>query len=238
VTRKRGYSIRSVVRDALSLVCVVLTLPLWVAARLEALLTRSESVFGFCSELLSLVPGQPGLFLRRAFYCMTLEACALDCWIGFGTTFAHRQVRIGRGVLISNRCSLGMVTIEDHAAIGSNTDILSGRHQHHVEQVDKPVLDQAGAFHPVRIGCNSWIGNSTVVMADIGPHCIIGAGSVVVKPIPAGAVAVGNPATVKKRRPEFAARTPETQWNEPPRPSPNPPPREPSLTPGATCSGF
>jgi len=33
-------------------------------------------------------------------------------------------------------------------------------------------------------------------MADVGEHCIVGAGSVVTKPIPDFSVAVGNPARV------------------------------------------
>jgi acetyltransferase-like isoleucine patch superfamily enzyme len=215
VNGKRGYSIRSALRDALALVCVVVTLPLWLPARLETFLTGGERLFGFGSELLSLIPGYLGIFLRRGFYYMTLQSCALDCWIGFGTTLAHPQVRIGRGVFINNRCTLGMALIEDQVAIGSNVDILSGRRQHHFDRPDTPILDQGGNFQPVRIGGDSWIGNSAVIMADIGPHCIIGAGSVVVQPIPAGAVAVGNPATIKKRRAELSPPKPAGESCEP-----------------------
>jgi acetyltransferase-like isoleucine patch superfamily enzyme len=39
-----------------------------------------------------------------------------------------------------------------------------------------------------------------VVMADVGHDCVIGAGSVIVRPIPAYAVAAGNPAVVKRMR--------------------------------------
>jgi acetyltransferase-like isoleucine patch superfamily enzyme len=53
-------------------------------------------------------------------------------------------------------------------------------------------------FTRIRIGRNAWIGNSAVVMADVGDNGVIGAGSVVVKPIPADSVAVGNPAMVNK----------------------------------------
>lgn len=197
---RSGAILRSVVRAALVAVAVVLTAPLWLPARLQALLTGGEGAFAGASELLSLVPGLPGVYLRRGFYRVCLEACALDCHIGFGTTLAHPQTRIGRGVYIGNRCTLGRVVIEDHVAIGSNVDLLSGRHQHHFDRPDAPILEQGGTFVPVRIGRNCWVGNSAVVMADVGDDCVIGAGSVVVKPVPAGAVAAGNPATVKKWR--------------------------------------
>jgi acetyltransferase-like isoleucine patch superfamily enzyme len=181
-------------------VAVVLTAPLWLPARLQAWLTGGEGVFAGCSEVLSLFPGLPGVYLRRGFYRMCLEACALDCHIGFGTTFAHPQARVGRGVYVGNRCTLGRVDIGDHVAIGSNVDVLSGRHQHDFDRRDVPIQEQGGTFAPVRVGRNSWVGNGAVVMADVGDECVIGAGSVVVKPVPAGAVAVGNPATVKKWR--------------------------------------
>jgi acetyltransferase-like isoleucine patch superfamily enzyme len=46
----------------------------------------------------------------------------------------------------------------------------------------------------IEIGADCWIGSSAVIMANVGARTTIGAGSVVVKDIPAGVVAVGNPA--------------------------------------------
>ncbi len=193
--------LRSTVRAALVSIAVVLTAPLWIPVRLQALVFGGKGVFAGCSELLSLIPSLPGVYLRRGFYRMCLESCAIDCHIGFGTTLAHPETRIGRGVYIGNRCTLGQVVIEDHVAIGSNVDLLSGRRQHHFEQADTPLLEQGGSFSQIRIGGNSWVGNSAVVMADVGRACVVGAGSVVVKQVPDGAIVAGNPATpVKKWR--------------------------------------
>jgi len=64
---------------------------------------------------------------------------------------------------------------------------------------DVPLAQQGGSFSKVHIGRNCWIGNSTVIMADVGEGSVIGAGSVVVKAIPARCVAVGNPAVVIKK---------------------------------------
>lgn len=57
-----------------------------------------------------------------------------------------------------------------------------------------------GQTEPVTIGHNVWIGDSAIVCkgVTIGDHAIIGAGSIVVKDIPANAIAAGNPATVIK----------------------------------------
>jgi len=53
---------------------------------------------------------------------------------------------------------------------------------------------------PVRIGSNVWIGGRAVICpgVTIGDNCVIGAGSVVTRDIPAGTVAAGSPARVIK----------------------------------------
>jgi acetyltransferase-like isoleucine patch superfamily enzyme len=93
-----------------------------------------------------------------------------------------------------------MVAIEEDVTIGSNVDLLSGRRQHHFDDFDSPIQKQGGTLTAIRIGRNSWIGNSAVIMSDIGADCVIGAGSVVVKPIPGRSVAAGNPAYVIRSR--------------------------------------
>jgi virginiamycin A acetyltransferase len=177
-----------------------LTAPLWMPCRLERSLNQGESLFAMATELLSMIPGPPGIILRRGFFRATLESCAMDASIGFGTLLAHPEVKIGRGVYVGPRCSLGMVVLEDQVTIGSNVDVLSGRHQHAFEDPEQPVQEQERTFRRITIGHNTWIGNSAVIMADVGPFCVIGAGSVVVKPIAEGSVAVGNPATVRRQR--------------------------------------
>lgn len=173
--------------------------PLWLIARLERHLGR-EGWFAGCSELLSLIPSMPGIYARRAFYCMALDQCSSDVHIGFATTLAHPQVRIGRGVYVGSRSTIGKCSIGDDATVGSNVDLLSGRRQHEVGDVCLPMQQQRRAFTRLHIGRNCWIGNSAVIMNDVGDHAIVGAGSVVVHPIPALAVAVGNPAGVVRRR--------------------------------------
>jgi virginiamycin A acetyltransferase len=191
---------KSVVRGSLVTLMTLVTAPFWLAAKLEALCSDKDDVFATCSQWLSLVPGSLGIYLRRAFYRRTIAQCAMDSSIGFGTTLAHRQTEIRSGVYIGIRCTLGAVCIEDHATIGSNVDLLSGRHQHGFGQLRVPIQQQGGRFQQIRIGSNAWVGNSSVVMADVGKEVVIGAGSVVVSPIPEASVAVGNPCVVKSSR--------------------------------------
>lgn len=193
-------NVRHGLRNALVLVAVALTAPLWIPVRFFARLDPKDNLLLACSQFLSLFPGLVGIFLRRGFYFMSLESFSPDCTIEFGTWLSHRHLRIGRSVYVGGRCILGMCEIGDYALIGSNVDILTGRHQHRFDDASKPICEQGGEYQPIRIGCNTWIGNSSVVMADVGDGAIIGAGSVVVKPIPPACIAVGNPCAVKKSR--------------------------------------
>lgn len=170
--------------------------PLWLPTIIARRGGHGDGWFAGCAEFLSMVPGKPGIFLRRSFYRMTLDRCATDVHIGFGSLLAHADAEIHPGVYVGLRCTIGKVVLEADATIGSNVDILSGRRQHGFAQRNVPIQAQEGQLTSVRIGRNSWIGNSTVIMADIGANCVIGAGSVVVKPVAAESVAVGNPAGV------------------------------------------
>ena len=58
---------------------------------------------------------------------------------------------------------------------------------------------------PIMIGKHCWIAKNVVILkgVHIGDGAVIGAGSVVVKDIPAGCLAVGNPARVVKENVEW-----------------------------------
>jgi len=195
---------RRLIRQSLIALAIVLTSPWWVWTRLTRALTGGDATFVACSEFFSLMPGRIGIYLRRGYYAYTLEAFATDCQIAFGTTFSHSRVRIEPEVVIGKNCLIGRVRIGTGTALGSNIDILSGRHQHSFGG-DGPVQYQAGTYTQLDIGEHCWIGNSAVLIADVGAGAVIGAGSVVVHAIPARVVAVGNPAIVKKQLPSQAA---------------------------------
>jgi acetyltransferase-like isoleucine patch superfamily enzyme len=66
--------------------------------------------------------------------------------------------------------------------------------QHRFRDVTRPMLDQGFDFTPLRIEDDAFVGAKATVMADIGRRAVIGAHSVVTRPIPAYTVAVGVPA--------------------------------------------
>lgn len=162
---------------------------------------RADAVFQAYSQALSMVPGLSGEYLRRAFYSLALPRCGADFTVGFGTVFSKQGVTVGDRVYVGMRCTIGHARLADHVTIGSNVDILSGKAQHRFDDLGTPIQDQGGTYATVSIGENAWLGNGTIVMADVGRDCVVGAGSVVVDPLPDRAIAVGNPArAIRERR--------------------------------------
>jgi len=168
-----------------------------VVYRVHARLAGVERAFPGWSQLLSLLPGLVGVYLRRAFYRMVLPTCGRDVCISFGTVFSHPTASIGNRVYLGVGCMIGDVTLEDDALVGSHVSIINGRRQHGIERLDIPVREQPGEYPRVVIGEDSWIGDRAIVTADLGKHCVVGAGSVVTKAVPDFAIVVGNPARIK-----------------------------------------
>jgi acetyltransferase-like isoleucine patch superfamily enzyme len=152
-----------------------------------------EDVFVFWGQLVGLVPGIAGRFLRRAYYRMTLDHCDWECDIGFLAWFSHRSARVGRNVYIGPSAIIGTATLGEGVMIGSRASILSGSRQH--------VHDEQGRLEPfslerterVEVGAHAWIGEGALIMANIGAGSIVAAGAVVSAPVPAGVVVAGNP---------------------------------------------
>jgi acetyltransferase-like isoleucine patch superfamily enzyme len=192
------------VANALSLAAV---LPAVLLYRLGALAVGPARAFPGWSQAYSLVPGLTGVYLRRAFYRVTLTRCSRDACLSFGTIFSHPTAEVGRRVYVGPFCSIGDVTLEDDVLISSHVSITNGGGQHGTGRLDVAIREQIGTWPRVTIGRDSWIGDRAVVMADVGPQCVVGAGSVVVKPLEGRTIAAGVPAKVLRKRLEVPAAT-------------------------------
>jgi len=150
-------------------------------------------VYTLCAHGAALVPGQIGNLLRSAFYKLTLRETSIDTNIGFGTFFVSPEASVASHVSIGAYCVIGRVVIGRGTQIASHVGIPGGRHHH-----QRDAAGRLGGTVPrqTNIGEQCWVGESAVVMADIGMGTTIGAGAVVVNDIPGGAVAVGNPARI------------------------------------------
>jgi acetyltransferase-like isoleucine patch superfamily enzyme len=178
----------------------VLVFPAVLAYLAGRLALGPEKAFPGWSQLFSLLPGLTGVYLRRAFYRLVLRRCAAGSFLGFGTVFSHPTAEVGRDVYVGVYCCLGDVTLEDDVLLGSHVSVMNGTAQHGTERLDISIREQPGTWPRVTIGRDSWVGDRAIVMADVGKHCVVGAGSVVTKPIPDYAIAVGTPAKVVRYR--------------------------------------
>lgn len=176
--------------------CFFLTLasPLAVLYKI----TGSHDLFAGQAQLLSLVPGKTGSYLRVAYYRMTLERCPAGGYIGFGSFFAHPEVELGIGYYIGAYNIIGMASLGNHVTIASHVSILSGKRQHGYKEIGTPIQEQKGVFTKISIGENCWIGNGAIVMADLGIQNVVAAGSVVTEKTGDFEVLGGNPAKVIK----------------------------------------
>lgn len=154
------------------------------------------------SQALSLLPGLPGRYIRQAFLARALTACHRTAVVEFGTIFSQTGARLDERVYVGPNCHLGLVHVEAYAMLGAGVHIPSGAHTHRHSSADEPIQLQPMDRQLVRIGTGCWIGSGAVVMAEVGHNTIVGAGSVVTRPLPPYVVAAGVPARVIRQRRE------------------------------------
>jgi acetyltransferase-like isoleucine patch superfamily enzyme len=158
--------------------------------------------------------------IRAAFYRAKGVKIEGRCWLrAIEIPRNHRAITLGDGVALDRGTVLlvvndGRITIRrecyvnrfvmfDAAAeievgercmIGPNCYITD--HDHDLSAPSSGALVTA----PTRIGDRCWLGAHVTVLkgVTIGDGTVVGAGSVVTKPLPANVVAVGNPARVIK----------------------------------------
>lgn len=187
---------QSLVKYVANLIATALVLPAVCSYAIAASMIGRERAFPGWSQLLSLLPGFAGQYLRRAFYRLVLSRNGTGSVVSFGTVFSHPTAEIGDHAYVGVFCCLGDVTLADDVLVGSHVSITNGSKQHGICRLDVPVREQPGVWPRVTIGRDSWIGDRAVVMADVGKHCVVGAGAVVTKPVPDFAIVVGVPARV------------------------------------------
>lgn len=112
------------------------------------------------------------------------------------------HIRFGAGSFVNFNCvflDVAPITIGKRVLIGPGTQLLTAGHPLHVET-------RASGLEwgkPITIGDDVWLGGGVQVLGGvtIGAGTVVGSGSVVTKDLPAGVIAVGNPARVVRELP-------------------------------------
>ncbi len=112
------------------------------------------------------------------------------CDYGYQTTVGARTF-VNWGLIALD---VGRITIGDDVQLGPNVQLLTATHP--VDPDPRRAKWEGSA--PITLEDNVWLGGGVVVLpgVTIGRDTVVGAGSVVTKDLPAGVVAVGNPARV------------------------------------------
>jgi len=183
-----------------SVLCRILVAPFAYPILWLKVIDGRHLIFQFGSQWMSLVPGMPGVYLRREYYKVVLGLKSAGFVIEFGTLLCQRGIEIGNNVYVGPFCNIGLSAIEDDVLLGGNVDIVSGSHVHHFDRTDIPIRLQGGELRKIRIGRDTWIGNKAVVLEDVAEGTVVGAGSVVTKKFESGYVLAGSPARMIRRR--------------------------------------
>lgn len=186
---------RSALKSLVDVISLVLVAPVAATAVAEGRLRpHSERLFALWAQALALVPGVPGIFLRRAYYRLTLQQCSARFSVGFGTFFSHRSVVIEDDVYIGALAIVGSSILRKRCSIGSKSSVISGSRLHARERDGSWAPSDLGRLEQIEIGENALIGEGCLVMANVGRSSLVAAGAVVSGRVAPGVVVAGNPA--------------------------------------------
>lgn len=191
----KAISTRGAVKSAVDVICLAMVAPAAATAVLEGRFrAHSERLFVLWGQALALMPGVPGVFLRRAYYRLTLTRCAAGFSVGFGTYFSHRTVVVEEGVYIGAYTIVGSSILRRGCSIGSRCSVISGSHLHTRERDGSWTPSDLGRLEQIEIGENVLVGEGCLVMANVGRSALVAAGAVVSSRVAPGVVVAGNPA--------------------------------------------
>jgi acetyltransferase-like isoleucine patch superfamily enzyme len=117
----------------------------------------------------------------------------------FATRSANSVIRVGNncGFTGASVVATDRIEIGDNVVVGANAVIVDTDF-HPLNPAERLRDFNAGQHAPVFIENNVFIGMHSLILKGVrlGEGCVVGAGSVVSRDVPAGAVVAGNPAQV------------------------------------------
>lgn len=160
------------------------------------------STYAEVSLLVSRIPFFIGQKVRYYYYKTTLKHVGKNVVFKYGSYCQYNTARIGNRVLIGYYNALGEVNMGDDIVVGGYVNFISGTTQHSFQDQNQTIRDQKSKGRTmINIGSDVWIGSNSVIAANVGCRCVIGAGSVLVRETEDHSVYAGNPARLIKKIP-------------------------------------
>lgn len=151
------------------------------------------------SILASRIPFMFGQRVRYYYYKATLKSLGINVVFKYGTYCQYPNAIIGNRILFGYFNTIGEVHMGDDIVIGGYVNFLSGTSQHSFQNRNEKIINQKGCGRKmITIGSDVWIGSNSIIASDVGERCVIGAGSLLVKPAKSFGVYGGNPAKLLK----------------------------------------
>jgi acetyltransferase-like isoleucine patch superfamily enzyme len=138
----------------------------------------------------------------RLFGFVNLYGCEIGDDVKIGTF-----VEIQKGAKIGQRCKISShtficegVTLEDEVFVGHGVIFINDRYPQATNGQGSLQTDADWKCVPTLVKRGASIGSGSTLLCGItiGERAMVGAGSVVTKDVPAGAIVAGNPARVMK----------------------------------------
>ena len=142
----------------------------------------------------------------RLFGFVNLYGCDIGDDVKIGTF-----VEIQKGSKVGHRCKISShtficegVILEDEVFIGHNVTFTNDRYPRATNGDGALKTEKDWTCTPTLVKRDASISSGATLLCGItvGEYAIVGAGSVVTKDVPAGAVVAGNPARVLKKVPQ------------------------------------
>jgi acetyltransferase-like isoleucine patch superfamily enzyme len=117
-------------------------------------------------------------------------------------------VEIQKNATIGKRCKISShtfvcegVTIEDNVFVGHGVVFINDSYPRATTPDGELQTEKDWRVEPTRVKKGASIGSGATILAniEIGENAIVGAGSVVTKDVPAGAIVAGNPARLLRQ---------------------------------------
>jgi len=134
---------------------------------------------------------------------------AYGCEIGDNTKVGsfveiQKNAKIGRNCKISSHTFICEgVEIEDEVFVGHSVSFINDKHPRAAKADGTMLTDADWKVQPTLVRRGATIGTGATILGGItiGERAFVGAGSVVTRDVPPGAVVAGNPAKPIKRKP-------------------------------------